>query len=264
MQHSNQSLIAFDPFYSVAIVPCVVHLRIALGPIHRKRHDRMYPGLLGNREGTRSLPCLHRAANPQECPVALVNFIKPEINFKRVTERWVFRAPNPWIFGKSPHYLVSDDQRSQIIAIVRSAMVPVPIMVAIALVVVVSLAVFWKLDDIGFALLMVVAGLVCISGLAAIQRWRLKPILADASLTNERITYAEMRKADEDLTPLEQVRGRWMWQALLCVGCFLPIINNWTRARPAAAIFFTFAWFVFAWQAVRWYRVKRHRAKQEQ
>ncbi len=37
--------------------------------------------------------------------------------FKRVPEGFVFRAPNPWIFGAADHYLVSETQRDAIAAI---------------------------------------------------------------------------------------------------------------------------------------------------
>ena len=37
--------------------------------------------------------------------------------FKQVPEGYVFRAPNPRIFGPSDHYLVSETQRDEIAAI---------------------------------------------------------------------------------------------------------------------------------------------------
>ncbi len=35
-------------------------------------------------------------------------------SFKRVTDGWAYQAPNPWIFGDAPHYLVNDAQKAQI------------------------------------------------------------------------------------------------------------------------------------------------------
>jgi hypothetical protein len=137
-----------------------------------------------------------------------------------------------------------------------------PLIVIIASIVSVSLAVFWELGDIGVALCLIVVPIpVVISGLAAIQRRRLKPILADASPTNERITYAEMRKADEDSTPAEQARRRWMLSALLCVIAAAITISYW--ARPARGIIFAIVGVFWAWNAVRWYLVSERRAKQE-
>ena len=41
---------------------------------------------------------------------------KPEM-FKRVADGWVYRAPNHWVFGDAPHYLMNDAQKAQIEAL---------------------------------------------------------------------------------------------------------------------------------------------------
>ena len=39
--------------------------------------------------------------------------------FRATTDgRWIFRSPNPWVFGDTPHYLVNDAQKTQIEAII--------------------------------------------------------------------------------------------------------------------------------------------------
>ena len=38
--------------------------------------------------------------------------------FMKVDEGWVYRAPNPWVFGDCPHYLVNDEQKAQLTAII--------------------------------------------------------------------------------------------------------------------------------------------------
>ena len=38
--------------------------------------------------------------------------------FRAAPGGWVFRSPNPWVFGDTPHYLVNDAQKAQIEAIV--------------------------------------------------------------------------------------------------------------------------------------------------
>ena len=40
------------------------------------------------------------------------------VMFKPVAGGWVYRAPNPWVFGDAPHYLVNDAQKVQIEAII--------------------------------------------------------------------------------------------------------------------------------------------------
>jgi hypothetical protein len=37
-----------------------------------------------------------------------------ELAFKRVPEGWIFRAPNPWIFGPGRHYLIDEAQKSEL------------------------------------------------------------------------------------------------------------------------------------------------------
>jgi hypothetical protein len=56
----------------------------------------------------------------------------PAVNFKRTAGGWVFRAPSPWIFGNTPHYLVSDEQKRKITQALtpRHPMRMVPIAVA--------------------------------------------------------------------------------------------------------------------------------------
>jgi hypothetical protein len=36
-----------------------------------------------------------------------------EMSFKRVPEGWVYRAPNPWLFGSARYYLLNEKQRSE-------------------------------------------------------------------------------------------------------------------------------------------------------
>jgi hypothetical protein len=38
--------------------------------------------------------------------------------FRATSDGWVFRSPNPWVFGDTPHYFVNDTQKAQIEVIV--------------------------------------------------------------------------------------------------------------------------------------------------
>ena len=42
------------------------------------------------------------------------------IMFKKVPEGYLFRAPNPWLFGRARFYLVNDAQKAQLLAIVTA------------------------------------------------------------------------------------------------------------------------------------------------
>ncbi len=37
-----------------------------------------------------------------------------EMSFKRVPDGWVYRAPNPWLFGSGRYYLLNEKQKSEI------------------------------------------------------------------------------------------------------------------------------------------------------
>ncbi len=37
-----------------------------------------------------------------------------ELSFKRVPDGWVYRAPNPWLFGSARYYLLDEAQKSEI------------------------------------------------------------------------------------------------------------------------------------------------------
>src|SRR5947209_2650492 len=53
---------------------------------------------------------------PQEAPVSKAGDQVRALMFKQVAGGYVFRAPNPKVFGRSDHYLVDEAQRDQIVA----------------------------------------------------------------------------------------------------------------------------------------------------
>jgi hypothetical protein len=136
--------------------------------------------------------------------------------FRATPGGWVFRSPNPWVFGDTPHYLVNDAQKAQIEAIIALRR---PRIVAAALIGgILSWGALvggflWALTgrsdptpgDIGLMIVLIVLPLIAllpITGL--IQRRRLRPILAEAPLTTERITFAELQQKVQAGTPLKQ------------------------------------------------------------
>src|SRR5262245_52476276 len=200
-----------------------------------------------------------------------INSRNPEIHFKPVSGGWVFRAPNPWMLGASPHYLVTDDRKDRIIDAVTLPYAPQMAAVAyyaflawrVTIVVVLAYGFGQAIQPVTVIVIGLLIGvlpvLVWTVSLAAIQRHRLKPVLADASPTNERITYAEMRRAYENSISPEQARSRWFWSAGLCVVTILLAIWNtlmaiWSTPRHGgilAPIGWTFVSLIYAWEAVR-------------
>ena len=128
--------------------------------------------------------------------------------FKRVAGGYIFQAPNPWIFGRSSHYLVNDTQKAQLLAIItpRRPMLTVAVITAaIALWVVAVAAIVWVFgagqdqptgpEMIAMALLTVVPMfLVLVLALRRNLR-RMQPALVGAPLTDERISRQELRQA---------------------------------------------------------------------
>ena len=116
--------------------------------------------------------------------------------FKPVPGGWIYRAPNPWVFGDAPHYLVNDAQKMEIEAIVaprRPALVGITLIIGMVgwLVAVTNL-----IGDFGsggdnptisdlFAMivLMAVPPLIGVPLSAWIQRRRVAPVLSNLLLT---------------------------------------------------------------------------------
>jgi len=124
-------------------------------------------------------------------------------SFKQVPGGYVFRAPNPKVFGRSDHYLVDEAQRDQIVAIMTP---PRPRLLLAAWIggyflavaaAIVALSTFARHLPITVLVVLIGAMLsAAILGLHLAARRnlrRLQPILAGARLTDQRITIAEIR-----------------------------------------------------------------------
>jgi hypothetical protein len=125
------------------------------------------------------------------------------IMFKKVPDGYVFRAPNPWVFGRARFYLVDEAQKAQLLAIVtaRSQLVFWVALVALIGAGTAAIAYGSGHDNptagdvvIMLALLPVwiyAALLVSIRPMAL----RLQPLLAGLLPTDQRITAVDLRKA---------------------------------------------------------------------
>jgi hypothetical protein len=139
--------------------------------------------------------------------------------FKRTSGGWVYRAPNPSIFGGATHYLVSDEQKEQITAIL---MVGRPVALGLSLA---GLLGLWVCLVFGIArlfgfdfdgrmwgqlgilfLVIVAAGFAAMSVNAAIQLHRIKPVLVGAPITSDRISYREIREMAARRQPARSAR----------------------------------------------------------
>jgi len=117
-----------------------------------------------------------------------------ELSFKRVPEGWVYRVPNPWLLGRSRHYLVSEKQKSDIAGHHRRMWLFLLLGVAVIAAVGAPLT-FVGFDEQQVVLSLATAALLgLIVGFAA-NAWlcrTIRPIIADLTPTNQRITQSEV------------------------------------------------------------------------
>jgi hypothetical protein len=156
--------------------------------------------------------------------------------FRAVPNGWVFRSPNPWVFGDTPHYLVNDAQKAQIEAIVapRRPRVVAAVLLGGILAWVVLVATFmWAFAghqdptprDISLMIVLNFLPLIALLPIAGlIQRRRLRQVLAGASLTTERISYAEVRQNVQAATPLKQSLNALVASLFACFAASFAVL----------------------------------------
>ena len=117
-----------------------------------------------------------------------------EMSFKRVPEGWVYRAPNPWLLGRSRYYLVSEKQKSDIAGHHRRMWLFLLLGVAVIAAVGAPLT-FVGFDEQQVVLSLATAALLgLIVGFVA-NAWlcrTIRPIIADLTPTTQRITQSEV------------------------------------------------------------------------
>jgi tetratricopeptide (TPR) repeat protein len=147
--------------------------------------------------------------------------------FKQVADGYVFRAPNPRVFGPSDHYLVNEPQRDEIVAIITPRR-PLLLLaawtggffLALGAAVVSLLAFMPDYPATVFVVLTVAMLLAVIPALhlsASRKLRRLQPILAGVPQTDQRITIAEIRQALNQRLSYPQLRRAAISNAIACV-----------------------------------------------
>jgi hypothetical protein len=127
--------------------------------------------------------------------------------FKQVPGGYVFQQPSPWVFGRSSRYLVNDAQKAALLAIItprRPIGRIVAITVGLTLWAVAAPTIVWAVSSHdeptasdAFAMLALILVPMFVALVVALQRnlRRMRPVLAGAPRTNERITRGEVRHA---------------------------------------------------------------------
>ena len=188
--------------------------------------------------------------------------------FKPVPGGWVYRAPSPWVFGDTPHYIVNDAQKARIEAIVvpkRFALLAV-ILVGGILVWAVAVTTFmWAFsghenptpgDLATMAALIVVPMLAILPVAGLIQRHRVAPVLASAPLTKERISYTEMQQNVQAATPLKQLLNACIASVFACFAAITTILVHFVTKHfvfDTLVALWAFVAITFGAVSVIWY-----------
>ena len=135
--------------------------------------------------------------------------------FKPTSVGFIYRAPNPWIFGRTEHYVVNETQKGELLGILVAPRPVLRLAVIVAGILLWAVAmgtIAWAFSPhedptVGDVVIMIVltfAALFLALHLALRHKLRrLQPILAGATRTTAVITSSEMRSAMNKTTSLK-------------------------------------------------------------
>ncbi|MBU6464842.1 MAG: hypothetical protein KGK01_09910 [Bradyrhizobium sp.] len=160
------------------------------------------------------------------------------ILFKKVSDGYVFRAPNPWLFGRGRFFLVNEAQKAQLLAIITARSPFANVMILITGFVVMYSASVAAIafmtghgePSVGDTAMMAALALVCMYAALLIcvrpAARRVQPLLAGLAPTDQRITAADCRLAAWKTTPLS---GQFMLaasQVILSAMFFIQVMQK--------------------------------------
>jgi hypothetical protein len=137
--------------------------------------------------------------------------------FRPAPGGYVYREPYRWPFGEAPHYLVNEDQKAAIMAIViskRPILAQVILWSTLCAMVAIACVGSWAItghdtptgiDIIGMIVLTVAQVILALVILFWWKRRRLRPLLATLKLTDLRISQSEMRAAATNAMSVKQI-----------------------------------------------------------
>ncbi len=151
--------------------------------------------------------------------------------FKQVPGGFVYRAPNPWVFGRADHYLVDEAQKAAILELVvaRRPMLFLAVWIGgflLAAGAAVAVLLIFGLDYPATVSTALIAAMMPVTVLAlhlTARRTlrRLQPVLAGASPTDQRITTAEIRRAVNERLSDKQL---WRTGIFSAIACFISVV----------------------------------------
>jgi hypothetical protein len=189
--------------------------------------------------------------------------------FKPVPGGWIYRAPNPWVFGDVPHYFVNEAQKAQIEALIvpRWPVLSVVLLLGGIFGWVIAVTTFlWAFSghenpttgDLAIMIALIGIPMLAILPVAGlIQTHRLAPILATARLTTERISYAEISQNIRRSTPLKQSLNACIASVFACCSASVTALLHLSARHfvfDAYVALWGFVAITFGSVSVVWYR----------
>jgi tetratricopeptide (TPR) repeat protein len=181
--------------------------------------------------------------------------------FKQVPGGYVFRAPNPKVFGRPDHYLVNEAQRDEIVAIIspRRPMLLLAMWIGgffflalgAAVVSLIVLAPDYPITVGGVLIAAMLLVVILALHLSASRKLRrLQPLLAGTPRTDQRITTAEIRQALNKESSYRQQLRVGISAAIACVvsaaaAAVLAYLRN-----PDVSVFSDFLPLLFGFNAI--------------
>ena len=160
--------------------------------------------------------------------------------FKRSGDRYVYQSPNPWVFGPSKRYLITEAQKAELIALIaahrpklRIALVTAGILLWAAAAGLIAWAVSphdnpSALD--AYAILALVVIPLYLAWVAALHRQlrRIHPVIAEAPPTQELIARSELHKAMTDAMSLRKsLLLALTWAFTSATQVWALVMRNW-------------------------------------
>jgi hypothetical protein len=190
------------------------------------------------------------------------------ISFKPVPGGFVYRAPRPWLFGPTRHYLISESQKAEISAIMtprRPILFQLALWMAFSFMVAAAGGIVWAftghreptaVDVVAMVALIVVEVFAGLRALRWRQMRRLRPILADLPLTDQRITDSEVRQAlaaGVNAMSVKQLAANGAISVMAFTACLIGFLIDVILGQ-SIAFFFLAGTILFGIVAAVWFR----------
>ncbi len=167
------------------------------------------------------------------------------LHFRQVPEGWLYRSPSLWVFSRPDHYIVNEAQKTAIEQLLPRASKPtrrrILIWTSACIAVLAALlgAAFLVAPDFPVTAVTTLTAVTLVGSIFALhlsaksQLRRLRPILADATPTDQMITIAEMQRHLQSGVTYAQARRGGFASAFAAIGmlAFVAVSNVYAAEK---------------------------------